>query len=394
MTRATRYPRAHIVGPDMQVPKNIVTQMADNARILMAARPFLRFCLHIAFCGRNFNLVLFDRNGVIISRTYDFQKHFGLFIRIIRRLSCDMTAYDLGLDTTVRPEGCLGSAQYPPYLVKISAETWYRTEGVPLWQSTSLLGRGTLVFNAREHSERNGPLWILKNAWREDGRLKESELYESMQNSGGPFKPPRALAKYVVGGDVPLREGENVTIQSHRARFDSTVIGNGATLHRLVLASRGKSLANYSSFKELLVGALHIVLGMNFISRALNHVLILLPAHKGLHDQGILHGDISYGNAFLSESAEDGVRGFLADLDLASLEDKALEKLPEDTAKLMRQQREKGPRSVCSQYLLQQANDAFQGTVIFMAVALLRSQVRYLKTRRGKEAGESRTPHA
>ena len=358
---AQRPEDANIGGPHAQVPVTIVAQMADNARILMATRPFLRFCLHITFCGTDFNLALFDRNGVIISRVYDFKIHLRLFIRIIRRLSCDMTAYDLGLDTTVRPEGCLGSAQYPPYLVKISAETWYRTEGVPLWQSTSLLGRGTLVFNAREHSRPTGPLWILKNAWREDGRLKESGLYESMQKPGDPFQPPKALAKYVVGGDVPLREGENVTIKSHRALFDAMVIGYGATLHRLVLASRGRTLASYSSLKELLAAALHIVLGMNFIYRALYHVLISLPAHKGLHDQGILHGDISYGNAFLSAPGVDGVHGFLADLDLASLNDEALEKLPEDTAKKLRQQREKGPRSVCEQYLLQQANNALPG---------------------------------
>ena len=246
----------------MPASRRTITQMADSARILMATRPFLRFCLHIAFCGTNFNLVLFDRNGAIISRTYDFKTHLALFIRIIRRLSCEMTAYDLGLDTTVRPESCLGCIDYPSYLVKISDETWYRTEGVPLWQSTSLLGRGTLVFNAQEHSKPNGPLWILKNAWREDGRLRESELYEVMQRSGGPFEPPKALAKFVVGGDVPLYGGGMVTIENHRAGFNSKVLGNGATVHRLVLASRGKCLGSYTSFKELLTAGLGIVVGM------------------------------------------------------------------------------------------------------------------------------------
>jgi Fungal protein kinase len=78
--------------------------MADNTRILMAARPFLRFCLHIAFCGTIFILVLFNRNGAMISRGYNFKTHLKLFIRIICCLSCEMTAYNLGLDTTVRPE--------------------------------------------------------------------------------------------------------------------------------------------------------------------------------------------------------------------------------------------------------------------------------------------------
>ena len=251
-----------VAKPRVYACKSIVTQMADNARILMATRPFLRFCLHIAFCGTNFNLALFDRNGVIISRSYNFKIHLGLFIRIVRRLTCEMTAYDLGLDTTVRLEGCLGSPKYPSYLVKVSDDTWYRTEGVPLWQSTSLLGRGTLVFNARNHRESNGPLHVLKNAWRDDERLKESDLYELVQNSRGPFKSPKALAKFVVGGDVHLHDGRLVTIGGHRARLGAAVSGNGATLHRLVLARRGKSLASYTKFKHLLKAAWAIVSGV------------------------------------------------------------------------------------------------------------------------------------
>ena len=378
----------------MLISKSIITQMADNARILMAARPFLRFCLHIAFCGTTFNLVLLDRNGAIISRGYDFRIHLGLFIRIIRRLSREMTAYDLGLDTTVRPEGCLGSAHYPSYLVKILDDVWYRTEGVPLWQSTSLIGRGTLVFNAREHGEPNGPLWILKNAWREDGRLKESELYKLMQKSGGPFKPPKALAKFVVGGDVTLDGGRTVTIGGHRARFGSKVTKNGATTHRLVLASRGQSLASYTSLIQLLMAAVGIVIGMDLIIHSSKWLLIPLLAHKGLCGQGILHADLSYGNTFLSEATEDNVHGFLADLDLASISDNALNQLPEDIVETVKQQREKGPRSVCShrRSSSKKLTTAFQGTLIFMAVELLHSQVRHLKAEIAARKGGRQGP--
>ena len=153
--------------------------MADTARILTAATPFLRFCLHIMFCAKNFSLALFDPRGPIISiKAYNFQTRLEPFICIIRRPPCEMTAYDHGLDTTVRAHthGCLGSIHYPSYLVKISDETWYRAECVPLWLSTSLFGRGIVVFNAREHGEPNGTLRVLKNAWREVGRLKVSDL--------------------------------------------------------------------------------------------------------------------------------------------------------------------------------------------------------------------------
>ena len=140
---------APAVALHVHICKSIITQMAGNPRILMATCPFLRSCLHVSFCGTNFNLVLFDHNGVVISRSYHFRTYLGLFIRIIRRLVCEMTAYDLGLGTTVHPEGCLGSTRYPSDLVKVSDEIWYGTEEVPLWQSTTLLGPGTLVFRAR-----------------------------------------------------------------------------------------------------------------------------------------------------------------------------------------------------------------------------------------------------
>ena len=53
-----------------------------------------------------------------------------------------------------------------------------------------------------------------------------------MQNSGGPFESPQGLATFVVGGDTPVNEGKMVTIESHRARFGSKVVNNGAKAHR------------------------------------------------------------------------------------------------------------------------------------------------------------------
>ena len=68
-----------------------------------------------------------------------------------------MTAYDLGLDTTVRLEDRLGLSNVQRALAKVSDKTWYRTEGVPLWQSTSLLSCGTLVSKAQEYGALDMP---------------------------------------------------------------------------------------------------------------------------------------------------------------------------------------------------------------------------------------------
>jgi len=77
-----------------------------------------------------------------------------------------MTAYDLGLDITIRSEGYSGSVDCPFYLMKVSDETWYRMEGVPLCRQAGL-GEERLC----------SMLGITANymdVWREDGRLKES----------------------------------------------------------------------------------------------------------------------------------------------------------------------------------------------------------------------------
>lgn len=116
----------------------------------------------------------------------------------------------------------------------------------------------------------------------------------------------------------------------------------------------------------------------------LNWFLIPLPAHKALDKQGILHGDLSYGNTFLLEPPDGHFYGFLADLDLASVNEVALAKLPKDAADTLRKHKERGPRSVClkSMFISRRLMTVFQGTVIFMAVELLRSQVRHLKAER------------
>ena len=86
-----------------------------------------------------------------------------------------------------------------------------------------------------------------------------------MQKSDGPFDSPPSLAEFVAGGDVPLHSGRVVIIEGHRADFGLKVFGNGATVHRLVLASRSKSLASYNKLKQLLKAAWAIVLGMKFV---------------------------------------------------------------------------------------------------------------------------------
>ena len=244
--------------------KSILTQMADNARLQLAARPFMRFCIHLSLCGTVFNIVLFDRAGAVVSRDYSLVDDFKLIILIIRHLATGMTAYDLGLDSTVRPLQNLGDAfPVPEYLVKVSENTWFRTAGVPMWQSLSLLGRGTHVFQAQEYGRPDAPLLILKSSWRKIGRFPEAELYKILSQPS-PLAPLDGIADFVTGQDVKRSkdDAEPISAATHRNGFGKLPkADHNVVLHRLILATKGKSMTAYVVFDELLLAGKGVLRG-------------------------------------------------------------------------------------------------------------------------------------
>ena len=242
----------------------------------------MRYSLHITICGPIYNVCLFDRAGGVVSNDYDLRKggDFETFVRIIRRATCDMDAYELGLDPTVTPLDYLGSvARYPRFKVEVGENT-YHTYGFPIWQSTTLQGRGTWVFGATKGDNPNPKACdrlVLKNAWRASGRLPESTLYGIINRlqEGDNMPSLRCVAKFVDGGDVMV-EGEvlqdpptsseikgdvvsqqvPMRVSSHRKFVEGAESNpHNPTLHRVVLATRGKSMVSYTSLIELLSAA-------------------------------------------------------------------------------------------------------------------------------------------
>ena len=237
----------------------------------------MRYSLHITLCGTTFNICLFDRVGGVVSKDYDLEDEddFETFVRIIRRATCDMDAYELGLDPTVAPLDFLGSVvRYPRFKVEVGSTKYY-TYGLPIWQSTTLQGRGTWVFGATVDDNPN-PMptecFVLKNAWRVSGRLPESTLYSiinKLQTSNSMYTL-RCIAEFVDGGDVMVEEefqhsqqpspsnfGDNqrvsMQVSTHR-RFiaDAKLNPHDPVLHRVVLATCGRSMVSYTSLVELL----------------------------------------------------------------------------------------------------------------------------------------------
>ena len=246
----------------------LAAQLADMARLHLAARPFMRYSVHLTVCGSIFNLAIFDRAGGVVSKDYDINKDLEMFIRIIRRLGQGLDAYDLGLDRTVVPLHSLGSwTKYPEFRVTVGEST-YITQGLPLWQSTSLIGRGTFVWvvvraaDAKPSGKDKAKTFILKNAWRACARLAESTVYKMLNSetkeSTSHLTDLDGIAQFVQGGDMydPQHPNDVIKMSSHRKGFGKPINENDdPVLHRLVLASHGRKLYEFATFSELMRAA-------------------------------------------------------------------------------------------------------------------------------------------
>ena len=266
----------------------LAAQLADMARLHLAARPFMRYSVHLSICGAIFNLAIFDRAGGVISKNYNLNTDLELFVRVICRLGRELDAYDLGLDPTVVPLHCLGNwERFPEFRVTVGGST-YTTRGLPLWQSTSLVGRGTFVWvveleaGAEESGKGKTKSFILKNAWRASARLAESTIYKMIWSAPEELTSHLTdldgVARFVEGGDVfdPQQPNGMIKVSSHRKGFGNPVNeADDPVLHRLVLASHGRKLYEFANFSELMRGAKKMNSGQSniFVERSLLIIL-------------------------------------------------------------------------------------------------------------------------
>lgn len=245
-------------------PMNVTAtaaQVGDCVRVHLALRPFQLYSYAPVFHGMLFTIMRWDRRGAIISKAYDIEKNFELFVRVVKRLAQDMTPFELGIDPRLRlaNESILWSVAYPSYgfemfgtSVTSTGATLYhlRTEGPPIWVSVGLMGRCTVVWKVVDVKAGNS--YVYKFAYRSVERQAEASIYRAAVRNSGHIK---GLARFEAGDDVP---GTHVSRQ--RTLTDGLTIVGGAIKHdvighNLLLRSRGRSLVQYRSTSELL-GAL------------------------------------------------------------------------------------------------------------------------------------------
>ena len=246
---------------------SIVLQCADYARLHMSARPFQLFSVGLLIFGSHFCVGIFDRDGVTFSPISDMWRETDRFIRVVRRMACDMSLLDLGQDPTVTllspssvesmafeslPRSILQDVPvFPSYSISMGGDDSRRwcTVGPPLWNSLSFLGRGTSVWRVVEvkSGRLTGPIVVMKSAWRSSKRIGESDIYKSIVGSHP------GVAKHQFGHDVLSPDGRSITVDALRLRplNDNQ---DTPTLHRLFLLTLGRPLWEYVSEIELLRG--------------------------------------------------------------------------------------------------------------------------------------------
>ncbi|KAI0726266.1 hypothetical protein C8Q72DRAFT_784068 [Fomitopsis betulina] len=336
------------------VVKGTILQCADYARYHMAFHPFWTFTVILLIAGTTFRVMIVDHEDVLLSPVHDIigihkpgtaAKNFELFVRVVRALTRRLTDIQLGQDPSVVPISFDELAGYKDRLdtsdplrheIKLELGEYYPsyrilpfgndpvewgTLGIPIWSSMSLRGRGTQVWRVcklvpvQGGMTFSGEVHVMKSAWRDTRKVAEMDVYEQI---GSPALASSGIAHSLYGDDVfyfrKLGDGKEwvpLSINNIRSSGGSDVSlakSSPKTLHRIFLETLGEPLWGYQNELELLEAFSAII-----------------KAHKFLCERGIVHRDISPGNALLRRGGP--VKGFITDFDIAHVDDKLMTSL-------------------------------------------------------------------
>jgi len=303
--------------------KKVTGQAADYSNLIFSSRPFHIFAIGMLIFGSKFCVSISDRAGIRFSEEYDIFENLDIFIRIVRRLTCELSPVDLGHDPTV--ELLSGQTyyqkQYPRFKVGMGGargRSWV-TYGPPLFVSISFLGRGTSVWYVTGPHGRS----ILKVAWRDALRKSESDIY-SLVGAGHP-----GVARFLDGGDVlyPSQAGRAIKIGISHIRNRQVMDQDNRVLHRVLMEPVGRMLWDFDNDNQFILGFRAALEGEFWLNCQITNCNAYAHlGHRYLHRIGILHRDISAGNIYLWDHRDNqnplspsaGQEGFIADLELAS----------------------------------------------------------------------------
>jgi hypothetical protein len=144
---------------------DFATQEAEN---LLSFRPLNRFVTGVMIHNGQFRIGLFSRCGISLSPVYQLKD--DIFLRLMQRLTCDLSEIELGFDETVTIQDTFYGSEYPQFAIPpqsssevvqttsfegfemTSSREALTTVGIPLWVSLSLLGPGISLWKCTDGS--------------------------------------------------------------------------------------------------------------------------------------------------------------------------------------------------------------------------------------------------
>ncbi|UKZ73870.1 hypothetical protein TrVFT333_001524 [Trichoderma virens FT-333] len=323
-------------------------QLARHVRGVFADSPTRRFAHGFTLCASTMELWVFDRSGAYSSGPFDIHDEPDKIARALVGYST-MDDNAMGLDTfTERKYGrhfvTLDGADGTEMKVKLVR---------PIVRRNAIVSRGTTCFQTRDGhvakfswvpDKRNAEVENLKLAdkrgvrgWLEWSQLREGLQFpehHQFQKEDVEFNDPapvsiqttrqkRELESEHTSGDSPVPK---------RLRFGSarsklvTAVGNQQSVDqtKLSLYTPGEGLWENRIYSCLVISpAGRVISSFNTIKELLESLRDAIKAHQSLYTRGnILHRDISSNNIIITKpETEDGFKGMLIDLDLASVRD-------------------------------------------------------------------------
>ncbi|KAJ7220119.1 hypothetical protein GGX14DRAFT_695198 [Mycena pura] len=270
-------------------------QIAAYSRETFIQQPNRIFVYATMLTARDIRVLRFDRAGCYYSRKIDYHANPVFFVKLVLLLSSFDEAI-LGFDTSIYWENGKRKMKIAPLeIFDKTAKSWeantrelvFDLDDKPLFSRRTIRSRGTVCWVATYNDEQ----YIVKDYWRADGRLCESEFLRSLVNIKGVGQ----MLTYVDDRDsIKLARGlENMISDSGAPVADRSFM-------RVVVRKYGETLEKATSARHLLCAVRDIVEG-----------------HRdSLLELDTLHRDISFNNLLLSLTADDA-RGVIIDWDMA-----------------------------------------------------------------------------
>ncbi|KAJ2925054.1 hypothetical protein H1R20_g12037, partial [Candolleomyces eurysporus] len=264
---------------------------AAYAKHMFAHQPNRMFVRSLLMTENRACLFHFDRSGAQYTPLFNIHDEPATFIRLILGL-CSADERTLGFDDTVQWSVAANGSKAEGTVRTIgpggATVTYLMVMDEAPFTRNNLRGRGTTCWAVKDAK---GNRFIIKDYWISEGQDAEFKMLEEAKGLLGvcqmvSYEENRMQTKDFRGNVEKLEQGTF----------------HNRTSTRIVMKSYGPSIENFSSVMQVLA--------------ALRDAI---AAHRLLLSKNIIHRDISPNNILLGEDgAEEGIRGILIDLDVAT----------------------------------------------------------------------------